>query len=79
MSPETVELRRLIQTEMKKVQMAALGGDMNGNVCEEVFMQKTGLDTKDKLYKFRKNNPELVKQHGDKFIYNLPGYFKLFQ
>ncbi len=75
MSALTTEIRK----ELSDIKNALLGGDVNGWVCETVFTQRTDLKTKKQLYDFRKENPRLVRQKGYKFIYNLPGYFNLFQ
>lgn len=70
-----------IAATLRQISLASLGGDINGWVSEKIFSEKTGIDTPDKLYKFRKENPELVKNKpGTKtYTYHLQGYFDQFQ
>lgn len=71
--------RKILQT-LRAIQLAALGGDLTGYVCEKVFIACTGLQTKEQRRYFRQEHPDLVKANnkGSAFIYDLDGYFKLF-
>ena len=72
-------LLRMVEDTRKAIMMAAYGGDINGWVCVDVFIKKTGLKTCKQRYDFRKKHPNLVKSYGNKHIFDLPGYFALFK
>lgn len=72
-------LLKMVEDTRTAIMNAAYGGDINGWVCDEIFSERTGLKTSKQKYDFRKKHPNLVKYNGNKHIYDLPGYFKLFR
>jgi thioredoxin-related protein len=65
---------------MEQIKLAAYGGDINGWVCEKVFIERSGITSVSARCRYRLSHPELVRVNDQgKYIYNLPGYFKTFK